>query len=92
MKKRVAVFCEKLSALLKFIRAMPLFVFHRQDWNVLRYVFIIHYKRAQRVSKTKFHFADPNSPFDQLFLHYKLIFTNDVKSFSMTCQCDYVTY
>jgi hypothetical protein len=36
MKKRVAVFCEKLSALLKFIRAMPLLVFHRQDWNVLR--------------------------------------------------------
>jgi len=36
MKKRVIIFCDKLGALLKVIRAVPLFVWHRQDWNILR--------------------------------------------------------
>jgi hypothetical protein len=36
MKKRVAVYCEKLGPLLKFIRGLPLFVWYRQDWNILR--------------------------------------------------------
>ncbi|KAF2073893.1 hypothetical protein CYY_004781 [Polysphondylium violaceum] len=36
MKKRVVVYSEKLISLLKVIRALPLFVFHRQNWNILR--------------------------------------------------------
>jgi len=36
MKKRVVVYSEKLVSLLKVIRALPLFVFHRQNWNILR--------------------------------------------------------
>ncbi|KAN0034592.1 hypothetical protein ACTFIV_001122 [Dictyostelium citrinum] len=36
MKKRIVVYSEKLSSLLKVIRALPLFVFHRQNWNILR--------------------------------------------------------
>ncbi|EGC30361.1 hypothetical protein DICPUDRAFT_41536 [Dictyostelium purpureum] len=36
MKKRIAVYSEKLASLLKVIRAFPLFVFHRQNWNILR--------------------------------------------------------
>jgi len=36
MKKRVAVYCERLAHVLRVIRALPLFSFHRQDWDVLR--------------------------------------------------------
>jgi hypothetical protein len=36
MKKRVVVYSEKLSVLLCAIRALPLFVFHRANWNLLR--------------------------------------------------------
>lgn len=36
MKKRVVVYSEKLSILLRVIRALPLLVLHRQDWGVLR--------------------------------------------------------
>jgi len=36
MKKRVAVYGPNLEALLTFVRALPLFVLHRQDWNLLR--------------------------------------------------------
>lgn len=35
-KKRVIVYAEKLSILLKVIRAIPLLVWHRQNWNILR--------------------------------------------------------
>jgi hypothetical protein len=36
MKKRVAVFADDYDALLKFLRALPLFVLHRMDWSLLR--------------------------------------------------------
>jgi len=36
MKKRVIVYAEKLGILLRVIRSLPLFVVHRQDWNILR--------------------------------------------------------
>eukprot|EP00010_Vexillifera_abyssalis_P008054 CAMPEP_0201545080 /NCGR_PEP_ID=MMETSP0173_2-20130828/1636_1 /ASSEMBLY_ACC=CAM_ASM_000268 /TAXON_ID=218659 /ORGANISM="Vexillifera sp., Strain DIVA3 564/2" /LENGTH=402 /DNA_ID=CAMNT_0047953389 /DNA_START=811 /DNA_END=2019 /DNA_ORIENTATION=- len=36
MKKRIAVFSERLVTLLRLIRGFPLFVWHRQDWNILR--------------------------------------------------------
>jgi len=36
MKKRIVVYSENLDILLKVIRALPLFVWHRQDWNILR--------------------------------------------------------
>jgi len=36
MKKRVAVYSNSEEILQKIIRAMPLFVLHRQDWNLLR--------------------------------------------------------
>jgi len=36
MKKRVVVFSEDIPKLLLFIRALPLFVLHRQDWSLLR--------------------------------------------------------
>jgi len=35
-KKRVVVYAEKLGILLKVIRAIPLLVWHRQNWNILR--------------------------------------------------------
>jgi len=36
MKKRIVVYSEKISVLLKVVRALPLFVMHRQNWNILR--------------------------------------------------------
>jgi len=36
MKKRIIVYSDSLPNLLKFIRALPLFVLHRQDWSLLR--------------------------------------------------------
>lgn len=36
MRKRVILYCDRLSVLLKIIRALPLFVSHRQDWDILR--------------------------------------------------------
>jgi len=36
MKKRVVVFSEKLGILLKLIRAFPILVWHRQNWDILR--------------------------------------------------------
>ena len=36
LKKRVAVYSEKLGILLKLIRGFPVFVWHRQNWNILR--------------------------------------------------------
>jgi len=36
MKKRVVVYSEKLGLLLKLIRSFPLFVWHRQNWSILR--------------------------------------------------------
>lgn len=36
MKKRIIVYSEKMGLLLKFIRALPLFAFHRHDWDILR--------------------------------------------------------
>jgi len=36
MKKRIVVYSEKLTILLRVIRALPLLVIHRQDWGVLR--------------------------------------------------------
>ncbi|EFA75471.1 FAM45 family protein [Heterostelium album PN500] len=36
IKKRVVVYSDKVSSLLKVIRALPLFVFHRQNWSLLR--------------------------------------------------------
>jgi len=36
MKKRVVVYGQHLPSLLEFTRALPLFVLHRQDWNLLR--------------------------------------------------------
>eukprot|EP01126_Amoeba_proteus_P042165 TRINITY_DN457_c0_g1_i11.p1 TRINITY_DN457_c0_g1~~TRINITY_DN457_c0_g1_i11.p1 ORF type:complete len:282 (+),score=60.68 TRINITY_DN457_c0_g1_i11:349-1194(+) len=36
MKKRVVVYSSELSTLLHFTRALPLFVLHRQEWNLLR--------------------------------------------------------
>lgn len=35
-KKRIVVFADKLGALQKVIRAIPLLVWHRQNWNILR--------------------------------------------------------
>lgn len=43
MKKRVAVYSDRLPHVLRVIRALPLFAFHRQDWDVLRpYVVCFH--------------------------------------------------
>lgn len=36
MRKRIVVYCDRLSVLLKVIRAFPLYVSHRQDWDILR--------------------------------------------------------
>jgi len=36
MKKRIVVYSEKLGLLLKLIRGFPLFVWHRQNWSILR--------------------------------------------------------
>jgi len=36
MKKRIVIYSDSLPSLLKFIRALPLFVLHRQDWSLLR--------------------------------------------------------
>jgi hypothetical protein len=36
MKKRIVIYSESLPNLQKFIRALPLFVLHRQDWSLLR--------------------------------------------------------
>jgi hypothetical protein len=36
MKKRIVIYSDSLTNLLKFIRALPLFVIHRQDWSLLR--------------------------------------------------------
>eukprot|EP01097_Dermamoeba_algensis_P004397 TRINITY_DN2875_c0_g1_i1.p2 TRINITY_DN2875_c0_g1~~TRINITY_DN2875_c0_g1_i1.p2 ORF type:complete len:141 (-),score=27.67 TRINITY_DN2875_c0_g1_i1:371-793(-) len=36
MKKRIVVFSEDLSLVLKFVRGFPLFVWHRQNWDLLR--------------------------------------------------------
>eukprot|EP01133_Synstelium_polycarpum_P017761 gene17761-21184_t len=36
LKKRVVVYADKLSSLQRVIRAFPLFVFHRQNWAILR--------------------------------------------------------
>jgi len=36
MKKRIFVISEKIGPLLKMIRGFPLFVFHRQAWDILR--------------------------------------------------------
>jgi Stabilization of polarity axis len=36
MKKRVAVYSDRLTTLLRLIRGFPVFVWHRQDWRVLR--------------------------------------------------------
>jgi len=36
MKKRIVVLSDKLSILLKFIRAFPILVWHRQNWDMLR--------------------------------------------------------
>lgn len=36
MKKRIALYSERLGHVLKIIRALPLFAFHRQDWDILR--------------------------------------------------------
>jgi len=36
MKKRIIVYADVLPTLLRFIRALPLFVLHRQDWSLLR--------------------------------------------------------
>eukprot|EP01112_Ceratiomyxa_fruticulosa_P018831 TRINITY_DN6079_c0_g2_i4.p1 TRINITY_DN6079_c0_g2~~TRINITY_DN6079_c0_g2_i4.p1 ORF type:complete len:357 (-),score=58.92 TRINITY_DN6079_c0_g2_i4:108-1178(-) len=36
MKKRVVLYADKLGLLLKVVRALPLFVWHRQNWNILR--------------------------------------------------------
>jgi len=36
MKKRVVVFGDKLSVLLRVMRGIPLLVWHRQNWNILR--------------------------------------------------------
>jgi len=36
MKKRIVVLSEKLGILQKIIRAFPIFVWHRQNWDVLR--------------------------------------------------------
>ena len=36
MKKRIVIYSESLDSLLRVIRALPLFVFHRLDWDILR--------------------------------------------------------
>lgn len=36
MKKRVFVYCDKMTTLLRAIRSFPLFVWHRQDFDQLR--------------------------------------------------------
>merc|ERR1712000_778174 len=35
MKKRVAVYCDKIQTLLRVIRSFPLFIWHRRDWELL---------------------------------------------------------
>lgn len=54
MKKRVAVYSERLPHVLRVIRALPLFAFHRQDWDVLRPFVVRH---ANRLKPEKFEFA-----------------------------------
>jgi hypothetical protein len=36
LKKRVVVVCSKLNLLLRCIRSIPLFVWHRQAWDTMR--------------------------------------------------------
>eukprot|EP00004_Rigifila_ramosa_P009545 TRINITY_DN2111_c0_g1_i1.p1 TRINITY_DN2111_c0_g1~~TRINITY_DN2111_c0_g1_i1.p1 ORF type:complete len:348 (-),score=93.28 TRINITY_DN2111_c0_g1_i1:32-1075(-) len=35
LKKRVVVYCDNLGRLVSLVRAMPLLVWHRQNWNIL---------------------------------------------------------
>lgn len=44
MKKRVCVLAEDPSSLLRFIRALPLFVIHRMDWSLLRPLVTFHHE------------------------------------------------
>uniref|UniRef100_A0A7S4I0E9 UDENN domain-containing protein n=1 Tax=Vannella robusta TaxID=1487602 RepID=A0A7S4I0E9_9EUKA len=50
MKKRVVVYCDKSSTLLRVIRSFPLFIWHRRDWdllhpftNMVRTLFFVHH-------------------------------------------------
>jgi hypothetical protein len=36
LKKRIVVYSQKIGVLLRVIRALPLLVFHRQNWDILR--------------------------------------------------------
>jgi len=36
LKKRIVVYCDNVKELLKVVRALPLFVSHRQNWDILR--------------------------------------------------------
>jgi hypothetical protein len=35
-KKRIMVYAAQVDQLLQFVRALPLLVFHRQNWDILR--------------------------------------------------------
>uniref|UniRef100_A0A6B2L921 UDENN domain-containing protein n=1 Tax=Arcella intermedia TaxID=1963864 RepID=A0A6B2L921_9EUKA len=63
MKKRIIVYGDALAPLLKFVRALPLFVLHRQDWSLLRpYVALENEKEVNDLVKTGVYVAGVMTP------------------------------
>jgi hypothetical protein len=42
LKKRIVVYCPSMEQLLGLVRAVPLFVLHREDWSILRPLVNLH--------------------------------------------------
>lgn len=62
MKKRVAVYCDKSSTLLRAIRAFPLFIWHRRDWDLLYPYVNLNEDEIDELNKVRVYcagFTDP---------------------------------
>ena len=62
MKKRVAVYCDRSSTLLRVIRAFPLFIWHRRDWDLIHPYTKMDDNEIQELEKARVYcagFTDP---------------------------------
>jgi len=62
MRKRVAVYCDRSSTLLRVIRAIPLFIWHRRDWDMLHPFVIMEENQIAELEKARVYcagFTDP---------------------------------